>query len=134
MDLIDMLWLEDEKKIVSTVLDSLYDGKEELGFSIVPFHYTSKAHFDKESGLELNALVMGLVCIDYNLPGGVNGNEIIKQIRSHKANKKIPIIFYSAMKTEIELEEILKNELDNLDNIYFAHKDTLEDRIIYILT
>lgn len=134
MKVIDVLWIEDDTEFVDGTLANFKEDRDELGFAIVPWHYTSKDDFDKNSHLELDALSIGLVCVDFNLPGGVNGNELIKQIRSHEPNKAIDIIFYSAAKNEKELQAIIGDTLEEeFQNIYFANKDSLEDQILNIL-
>ncbi|WP_437395415.1 hypothetical protein [Flagellimonas lutimaris] len=131
----DLLWIEDDTEFVDGTLANFKEDREDLGFAIVPWHYVSKEEFDKDSHLELESLAIGLVCIDYNLPGGINGNEIIKIIRGYKANKEIPIIFYSAAKNESELKKILEETFDEeIDNIFYSTKDTLEDQIINVLS
>ena len=133
MKIVDVLWIEDDSAFVNGTLANFKEDRDELGFAIVPWHYVSKKDFEENSHMELDALHMGLVCVDYHLPGGINGNEIIVKIRSYAANSNIDIVFYSAIKNEIELKEMLEAELADLANIYFAHKDTLEDRIHNLL-
>jgi CheY-like chemotaxis protein len=133
MNVHDVLWIEDDSEFVDGVLANFKEDRDELGFAIIPWHYISLEDFENNSHLELNAISMSLVCVDYNLPGGVNGNEIIATIRSNPANLGIKIIFYSALKNETELKEILEEILDNVDGIFFAQKDTLEDQILALI-
>ncbi|WP_343534035.1 hypothetical protein [Pedobacter sp.] len=125
----DILWIEDDTKFVEGILKNFDVDSVDLGYKINPFHYVSLQDFENEAGLELSALALKLVCVDYNLPN-VNGDEIIEKIRSFEANKTIRIVFYSYAKNEKELREILLERLPNLDNIHFIHKSELEDAII----
>lgn len=134
MKVFDVLWIEDDEEFVDGTLANFKEDRDSYGFTIVPWHYTEIEDFNKNSHLELCSLHISIVCVDYNLPGGVNGNDIIKEIRSHKQNENIDIIFYSAAKNEKELQEIIEVTLQSeVINIYYANKDTLEDQIINLL-
>lgn len=133
MDLHSVLWIEDDEGIVDKILNNFSEDKEERGYNLMPHHFKSLKDFGENSEYDLSLISMELVCIDYNLPEGINGDEIIFTIRSYQANKDIPIIFYSFAKNEVELQAILKKELDDLSNIYYAHQDDLEDRMILLI-
>lgn len=133
MHIYDILWIEDDTEFVDGTLANFKEDRDELGFAVVPWHYTSLEDFSNNSHLELSSLQIKVVCIDYNLPGGINGNQIIEQIRRHEPNRDIEIIFYSAAKNESELKSILEDSLADLNKIYYAHKDTLEDQLLGLL-
>ena len=95
MDLYSIFWIEDDEKIVEKIINNFSEDKEERGYTLMPHHYVCLDDFTENSKMELSSIVMELVCIDYNLPGGINGDVIIRKIRSYPANRTIPIIFYS---------------------------------------
>lgn len=134
MRIIDVLWIEDDSEFTDGHLANFKEDRDELGFTIVPWQYESKDEFDKNAHHELDSLSMELAIIDNNLPG-INGNEIIKQIRSHEANKNLPIIFYSYAKNAIELKELIENTLDekNPSNIFYCHKNDLVDTMLQVI-
>lgn len=133
MKLHSVLWIEDDEPTLLGILDIFSEDKDENGFNIMPHAFESLDDFNENSDIDLSCISMELVCIDYNLPGGVNGNEIIRIIRSYPANAELKIIFYSFSQNEMELKEILESELDDTSNIFYAHQDDLEDRIKLIL-
>jgi DNA-binding response OmpR family regulator len=133
MKLHSVLWIEDDAEIVNGIIENFSEDKEERGYNIMPSHFLSLKKMKEDPDMEISSIVMTLVCVDYNLPDGVNGNDIIKIIRSYKANKEVPIIFYSFAKNEIELQQILESTIDNTSDIYYAHQDDLEERMILLL-
>jgi len=133
MELHNILWVEDDPEIVEGIVANFSEDKYERGYNIMPSHFLSKKEIDDDPDMEISSINMDLVCVDFNLPGGVNGNEIIKSIRSYEANKSVAIIFYSFAKNEQELQKILNETIDDTSNIYFSHQDDLEDRIILLL-
>lgn len=133
MELHSVLFIEDDPKIVEGVVDHFSEDKDELGYNIMPSHYLSLEELESDSDMEISSISMRLVCVDNNLPGGINGDQIIKLIRSYEANKDVPIIFYSWAKNELELKEILENIIDDTTNIYYAHQNDLEERMMLIL-
>lgn len=133
MDLHNILFIEDDQDIVGGIIENFSEDKEERGYNIMPSHFLSLKKLEEDPDMEISSISMEIVCVDFNLPNGVNGNEIIKLIRSFDANKNVPIIFYSFAKNEQELQKILQDTIDDTTNIYYAHQDDLEDRIIYLL-
>jgi CheY-like chemotaxis protein len=133
MKLHSVLWIEDDAPTINGILEIFSEDKEENGYNIMPHPYESLEDFKENSDIDLSFIQMELVCIDFNLPGGVNGNEIIKIIRSYTVNSSLKIIFYSFSKNEVELQQILEATIDDISNVYFVHQDDLEDRIQLIL-
>lgn len=133
MKLHNILWIEDDEIIVTGMVKNFSEDKDERGYNIMPTHFISKDELLNDPHLEITSITMKAICVDYNLPGGVNGDEIIKIIRSYEANKNVPIIFYSFAKNENELREILLSTIDDISNIHFAHQNDLEDRLIILL-
>ncbi|MCF6129565.1 hypothetical protein L1S35_07765 [Flavobacterium sp. AS60] len=133
MELHNVLWIEDDEIIVEGILKNFSEDKEERGYNIMPSHFISQEELLNDKDFEISSISMKVVCVDNNLPGGVNGNEIIKLIRSYDANKIVPIIFYSSAKNENELRELLLETIDDISNVYFSHQDDLEDRLIMLL-
>lgn len=133
MKLHNVLWIEDDATIVEGIVKQFSEDKDDRGYNIMPSHFLSLADLEKDPDLEMSSISMGLICVDYNLPGGFNGNDVIKKIRSYEANKNVIIIFYSFAKNEIELKAILEDSIEDTSNIYYVHQNDLEDRIILIL-
>jgi CheY-like chemotaxis protein len=133
MKLHSVLWIEDDAPTINGILEIFSEDKEENGYNIMPHPYESLEDFKENSDIDLSFIQMELVCIDFNLPGVVNGNEIIKIIRSYTVNSSLKIIFYSFSKNEVELQQILEATIDDISNVYFVHQDDLEDRIQLIL-
>ncbi|MGB5981693.1 MAG: hypothetical protein WBG46_06080 [Nonlabens sp.] len=133
MKLHSVLWIEDDESTIKGLLDIFSEDKEDNGYNLMPHAFESLADFHENSGLDLNAIHMALVCIDFNLPNGVNGNEIINQIRSYPANSTLKIIFYSFSQNELELQSLMAETLEDTRDIYYAHQDDLEDRIKLLL-
>jgi CheY-like chemotaxis protein len=126
---LDVLWFEDDED--DKFIDSLhYNLKPDLEDLSIRFHihpYKDKKSFDNENGGELSGLRMGLILIDFNLPGGINGDEIIKEIRSYPNNDDIPIIFYSVY---LDLPD-LKGRLDKTyKQVKSVQRDGLQDEIL----
>lgn len=130
MKLIDVLWIEDDQRYVNSVLYYLKTKKDEIQFTVLPWHHRSWESMENQEELELDKISMGCILVDYHLETTVTGDEIIKRIRSHKINDDIPIIFYSGGKNIEELEALIASH----KNISFSQKDTLKDDIILILT
>ena len=133
MELHNVLWIEDDTFIVDGFVKNFSEDKADRGYNIMPTHFTSLQALIDDPDLEISTITMALVCVDYNLPGGINGNDVIAEIRSYEANKTVDIIFYSSQKNESELQDILMNTITDISNIYFAHQDDLEDRIILLI-
>ncbi|PIF32435.1 response regulator receiver domain-containing protein [Flavobacterium sp. 9] len=133
MKLHNILWIEDDPKIVENITESFSEAKDEKGYNVMPTHFLSLEDLENDPHLEISSITMALICVDYNLPGGFNGNDVIKKIRSYKANKNVTIIFYSFAKNETELKQIMENSIEDISNIFFVHQNDLEDRIILIL-
>ncbi len=129
MELHSILWIEDDEPTVNGILESFSEDKEENGYNIMPHPFISLEDFKKNSSIDLSAIHMAVVCIDFNLPGGINGNEIIKEIRSYPSNKNLKILFYSFLKNESELKNILEDTIEDTSNILYAHQDDLEERL-----
>lgn len=129
----DILWIEDEDDIVGDTIDSLNNGSNGK-YGVIPHHYISAESFFNEVGNDLKNLAFTIALIDYNLPGGINGDEIIKKIREHKNNKGLPIVFYSAFKTPNELKVILVEEIGDVEGIIYATKETYEDEVYTYLS
>lgn len=132
MKLHSVLWIEDDEPTMNGILDNFSEDKEDNGFNIMPHPFESMEDFKTNSDIDLSCIQMELVCIDNNLPG-VNGNEIIRIIRSYPGNINLKIIFYSFSKNETELKKMLEETIEDTSNIFYAHQDDLEDRILLIL-
>ncbi len=133
MNLYSLLIVEDDPKIVQGIVDHFSEDKDERGYNIMPSPYSSLKELEDDPHMDISSISMDLACVDYNLPGGVNGNEVIKLIRGYEANKSVPIIFYSFAKNEIELKKILESTIDDTTGIYYAHQNDLEERIMLVL-
>lgn len=133
MKLHSILWIEDDKPTIDGLLDIFSEDKDENGYNIMPHSFESLKDFQENSEMDLSAIHMALVCIDFNLPGGVNGNEIIKKIRNYPANSSLKIIFYSFSQNEEELRVIMEDTIDDTTDIFYSHQDDLEDRMKLIL-
>lgn len=120
MTVYDVLWIEDEEEYQEGILYGLDAKRVQLGFTVVPWHYLSYADLEEKGTMNLSSLHMTVAVIDYNLPG-IDGDAIIEKIRSHKANDKLPIIFYSGGKNIEELEALTSKYA----NIIYSQKGTL---------
>lgn len=128
----DILWIEDEEEFMHDTVESLNnssDGK----YGIIPDCYLTAEDFYNSSTLTLSGLHFTVALVDFNLVGGINGNQIIAKIRSYKANDSLCIIFYSAYKSPSELKGILSEDLETIDNILFSSKETVEDELFRFL-
>lgn len=117
----DVLWIENEEEYHEGILYSLKAKRGALGFSVIPWWYESYAKMVEFGFMELSSLHMSIVLVDYNLDG-MDGDQIIAEIRSHKANNNIPIMFYSGGKNIEELERLTSE----YENIVYSQKDTLQ--------
>lgn len=85
-----ILAVDDEEHILELMSYNL----EQEGYRVL------KAHSGEEVLPLLEANPVNLVLLDWMLPG-MDGIEVLKQIRSHKTYQKIPVIFVTAKGDEI---------------------------------
>lgn len=116
----DITWVEDNKQYLPSVEDELIEIQNDNGikFEITPI--SDSREFKKIAGNIPTSLVF---CIDYNLHNGgdgINGDEVIKNIRA--VNKDCVIIFYSFKLTQEELRKLV-NADDK--NTYCVHRTNL---------
>lgn len=123
----DVLFIEDEEEYILETVDGLnISGKPDFG--VIPDYYLNAKSFYTSAKLNLKGLQFSLALVDFNLPGGINGDEVIAEIRKHNQNYDLTIIFYSADKTPGELKNIIEEKIGSeLIGILYSSKETLED-------
>lgn len=115
----NILLFEDDSDYVISIEDLLKDYLDDLGFKL-------KLSVEVD-GNNINELILDdewdLILMDYNLRSSDNGDELIKQIRSHELYTEI--IFYSEVP---DFEDKIKSEL--IEGIYFARgRGNLIDKV-----
>ncbi|RPI52457.1 MAG: response regulator [Deltaproteobacteria bacterium] len=101
-------------------IDILTDGEEALDYVFNRGKYTDKKKY----------LLPGLIILDISLPG-IDGIEVLKQIKGHPVLKKIPVI----MLTTSDREEDIARSYSNYANSYLTKPvgyKQFEERIMQI--
>lgn len=118
-----VLWIEDSQNYIDSFLFNLVPDLRNINIDFgTPDIHHSAENIDSIS----RAINVDLVLVDYNLPGGVNGDEVIIKICSHAHNSNIPIIFYSSNINAVELQALVSS----FQNVICVHRDSLGDEII----
>ena len=120
------IWIEDVPKYIDTLIYNLTPDFEDLGieFCKPDLHLSESFLPDVARAIEVD-----IVMVDYNLPGGINGDSVIQSIRQYEHNNKTPIIFYSSNLDSADLKKLVIG----LPNIICCHRDSLGDELIRIL-
>jgi CheY-like chemotaxis protein len=84
-----ILWVDDNKDFVDSLVNPLITWMEEYGFSLVVYLHKSEAGVEND----LKTKDIELIVLDYKLRGNKKGDEIIKSIRDK--NYYQDIVFYS---------------------------------------
>ncbi|WP_406845020.1 hypothetical protein [Flavobacterium soyae] len=130
---IDIIWVEDKIEYLPSVEDEIKELEKEFK---VKLSITEKNDSNEFSNIASNIPSELLFCVDYNLKNeghGIDGDQVIQNIRSVNPNCKI--VFYSAKLNQTELRELLANE-DNFTycvyrpNLMSKLRELLEEEII----
>lgn len=130
---IDIIWVEDTIAYLPSVADEIKELEKEFK---VKLEITEKNDSNEFSNIASNIPSELLFCVDYNLKNdghGIDGDQVIKNIRAVNPNCKI--VFYSAKLNQTELRELISNE-DNFTycvyrpNLMPKLKELLEDGTI----
>lgn len=131
---IDIIWVEDKIEYLPSVEDEIKELEKEFK---VKLEITEKNDSDEFSKIAYNIPSELLFCVDYNLKNhdgeGIDGDQVIKNIRSVNPNCKI--IFYSAKLNQTELRKLVANDDNFTFCVYRPHlmpklKELLENGTI----
>lgn len=119
------IWIEDIVKYVDTLLYNLKPDFDDFKVDFISdTHDSGKFIVDVARAIDVD-----MVLVDYNLPNGINGDDVIKIIRSFPHNDETPIIFYSSNMDAEGLQKLLIG----VKNVTCCHRDSLGDEIIRVI-
>jgi len=114
MQAIHILLVEDNEGDILLTSEALEDGKILNKLSVVRDGREAIDFLDKKKDF-IGASTPDLILLDVNLPK-MNGHEVLKYIKQHKALKQIPVI----MLTTSSSQEDIDNSYQNYANCYIT--------------
>ena len=122
----NVLWVDDQPNAVNAQITRIKTQMAEEGFSFNPTQCQSLA--------DVEALIAGnvfqdevdLILVDWDLGGGVHGQDVIKRIREVAPYKDV--VFYSAQTPAAELRRMAFDR--GLEGIYCASRQGLIDEVL----
>lgn len=127
----NILWVEDTKLYFEESKEILEAYAEEIGVS-VKFHYIQDVtkFFDMIKHNENGFKLYDLFFIDYSLSSGVEGNQLISELRTKKLDSDI--LFYSSDR-ESEIKDIVQNDILSFEGVYIANKENFDDKSYWLI-
>lgn len=121
----NVLWVDDQPNAVNAQITRIKTLMAEEGFSFNPTQCQSIG--------QVNALIAGdvfqdevdLILVDWDLGGGVHGQDVIERIRQVAQYKDV--VFYSAQTPAAELRKLAFDK--GLEGIYCASREGLVDEV-----
>lgn len=110
MQPIDILLVEDNEGDILLTTEALQDHKIVNKISVVRDGLEALNYLLKRDKFK-NSSTPDLVLLDINLPK-LNGQEVLKQIKSHNTIKHIPVVILSTSSSSTDISESIKNEAD----------------------
>lgn len=122
----NVLWVDDQPKSVADAIPLIAPQMEDQGFLFNPTVCSSMADVDKFVNENVFIDEIDLILVDWDLGGGVHGQDAIASVREKLLFKDI--IFYSGQTAPRALQELaFQNELEG---IYCTSRDGLPDEVI----
>jgi CheY-like chemotaxis protein len=90
-----ILWVEDDKLIASILSKKLIDAGAKV----------SLARTGEEFFAELEKNTPNLAILDIDLPGGMNGIEILQKLRANPVFRSLPVVILSNNESEVYKEK-----------------------------
>jgi hypothetical protein len=113
-----ILWFEDSKDFVGSLIDSIKTHVENMGFQ---FSYEVKPD-DKELDEEfLKKMDPDLIIVDYGLGSGTKGDIVVSKIRAIEPSADV--VFYSG-----KIEDYINKISRNIDGVFFTIRENLLER------
>ncbi len=123
---LNILWVDDTKKLYETTKDILMMYAEDEGLS-VHFEYIQDVDifFERLKSNERGFQLYDIFFVDYSLSDKANGDALISELR--KREFYADILFYTAYEGK-EIKQAVGDEELFHDGVYFANKDAIDDK------
>lgn len=127
----NILWVEDTKTYFKEAKEILEALAEDIGIS-VKFHYIEDVmeFFEMIKQNESGFKLYDIFFIDYSLSSGVEGNQLISELRTKKLDSDI--LFYSSDK-EDEIKDIVQNDIFSFEGVYIANKLNFDEKSYWLI-
>lgn len=120
-----VLWIEDQRDYVEAQEVSLRDQVSEEGFELIVVQAGSVAEARTKLSEDVFRDHVDLILIDYNLPGGENGDEALGRIREQLPYREI--VFYSGASAG-ELRKLAFDQ--EVEGVYCSHRNDLPSTVV----
>jgi hypothetical protein len=122
----NVLWVDDQPHRVAAQIKAIAGRMEEDGFHFSPTLCDSVEVVDNHLSTDVFTDEIDLVLVDWDLGGGVRGQQVISNIREHIRYKDV--VFYSA---QTELGTLRDAAFDaGLEGVFCASRNELVDEVI----
>jgi hypothetical protein len=121
-----VLWVDDQPGAVDAQMTAIAAGMQEEGFELVPFKCASLDETRNFLGGDVFNDEIDLVLVDWDLGGGVEGQDAIAEIRESIQYKDV--VFYSANNNAAELRRLAFEA--GLEGVYCASRAGLVEEVL----
>lgn len=122
----NVLWVDDQPNAVSAQITRIKAQMESEGFSFRPTQCKSLTEVEALIAEDVFQDEVDLILVDWDLGGGVHGQEVITKIRQVAQYKDV--VFYSAQTPVAQLRKLAFDE--GLEGIYCASREGLVDEVL----
>lgn len=122
----NVLWVDDQPDRIRSLIDAIERRMEAQGFLFKPTLCRSIDEVQQLVGDTIFKDEIDLILVDWDLGGGVEGQDAIAATRDAVAYKDV--VFYSAMKPAEELRQLASDR--QLEGIYCATRENLVEEVI----
>jgi hypothetical protein len=122
----NVLWVDDQPNAVNAQIERIKTQMENEGFSFRPTQCKSLAEVEKLIAEDVFQDEVDLILVDWDLGGGVHGQEVITKVREVAQYKDV--VFYSARTPVADLRKLAFDK--GLEGIYCASREELVDEVL----
>ncbi|MGY3511077.1 hypothetical protein [Bradyrhizobium lupini] len=122
----NVLWVDDQPDRIASQITSIKRQMEAEGFHFNPALCQTLDQVRTHVGNGIFADEIDLVLVDWDLGGGVHGEDAIKVVRDEVRYKDV--VFYSAMKPANELRALASS--NELEGVFCAAREFLVDEVM----
>lgn len=122
----NVLWVDDQPRRVEAQIRAIAREMEDEGFNFNPTSCLSLEQVRGKIAEDVFNDEVDLILVDWDLGGGVEGQQVIAEIRDRIQYKDV--VFYSAQTPPEKLRELAHDA--GLEGVYCAERDSLRDEVV----